>query len=549
MKVIAIAPGSKAPDTRFSPRGSLSATGLLDDVRAWLHEAPDIGLAAVTKGAPILVIDVDGPEGEEALAAFGALPPTRETRTRDGRHLFFRHDGRVKGSRIRFRDKLDIIASGYVLLPGSKHPEGGRYESDDIDAPIADLPAKAIAAITSRPEAVAEKGGRTRQIREGNRDNQLTSLAGSFRRQGFEGEVIHTALTAVNDSHCRPPLPQSAVDKIVRSIMTYDTADEGLFETMANVTPREVDFLWEPYLVHGAVNLLEGDPNVGKTYLLCEIAAAVSAGRNLPGQAGAKPRNVLFMSAEDDPETTLVRRLTRMGADLNRITFATKFFRLEEEALSWIEKHVSDKQVELVILDPLLAYMQGGIDMNKANETRPFMARLSELAKARNVTIIGLRHLTKGDKDKAIFRGLGSIDITAASRSAILVGEHPEDTALRAMVHIKHNLSERGATQLYELTGANREKGRVPKLTWRGESDLGPDDFTRQPGKPGRPSEEIGEAKEYLRRALADRVRPIKEVVADAEKRAISARTLRRASSELGVQRIGQSWKLAKTSL
>jgi len=128
--------------------------------------------------------------------------------------------------------------------------------------------------------------------------------------------------------------------------------------------------------------------------------------------------------------------------------------------------------------------MQGGIDMNKANETRPFMARLSELAKARNVTIIALRHLTKGEKDKAIFRGLGSIDITAAARSAVLIGEHPEDPGTRAMVHIKHNLSERGRTQLYELTGGDRAKGKVPKVTWRGVSDLGPDDFLRQPGKP-----------------------------------------------------------------
>lgn len=548
MGVIAIEPRSKAPDTRFSPHGSKSATGDMAQVRSWLLADPKINLAATVRETPHLVVDVDGPEGEVALDMLGPLPPTRETKTHDGRHLFFRHNGKVKATRIGFAKKLDLIVSGYVLLPESQHPEGGRYKSDAFGAPIADLPRTAVAAINAQRKEV-RAGVQSAVIRAGNRDNRLTSLAGAFRRQGFEADVIESALLAVNEAHCRPPLSETQVTKIVRSVARYDPEDEGLFQTMSNVTPREVEFLWEPYFVRGAVNLLEGDPNVGKTYLLCEIAAAVSAGRDLPGQEGAEPRNVLFMSAEDDPETTLVRRLMRMGADLKRITFSTKFFRLEEEALGWIEKHITEQGIELLILDPLLAYMQGGIDMNKANETRPFMARLSEMAKARNVTIIALRHLTKGEKDKAIFRGLGSIDITAAARSAVLIGEHPEEPGLRAMVHIKHNLSERGRTQIYELTGGDRVKGRVPRVTWRGASDLGPDDFLRQPGKPGRPDTQISDAKDFLKRTLAGEARPIKAVLAEGERRSHSARTLRRAAQDLGVVRKGRDWKLAKKSL
>lgn len=551
--VIALRPKSKQPETRFSPQGSKSPTRDLSVVRSWVQRDANINFAGVLLGTPILAIDVDGPEGEAALDELGPLPATRETVTPNGRHLFFNHHGRVKGSRIGFAPKLDIIASGYVVLPGSVHPSGGHYRSEDYDAPIADLPVRAIEIINARRKGEARREGEARTadskvIAAGSRDNRLTSLAGSFRRQGFEAEVIGTALTAVNDAHCRPPLPQRAVDKIVRSIIRYDAADEGLFETMANVTPREVEFLWEPYLVRGTVNLLEGDPNVGKTYLLCEIAAARSAGRPLPGQRKTQPGNVLFLSAEDDPETTLVHRLIRMGADLERITFLTKFLRLEEEVLEWIEQHILEKHVELVILDPLLAYMQSGIDMNKANETRPFMARLAELARAKNVTIIGLRHLTKSDRDGAIFRGLGSIDITAAARSAVLVGEHPEEPALRAMVHIKHNLSQRGATQLYELTGGNRDRGLVPKVTWRGESDLGPEDFATRRNPPGRPDNESAAAREYLQQVLRAGPKPIATVVSDGEKRGFSSRTLRRVAKEMGIISDRRTWRLAKTS-
>lgn len=547
MRVVALQPRSKVPDTRFCASGADSATEEALIVKQWLSEDPSINLGAVAKASPVLIIDVDGPEGEAALKRFGPLPPTRETITRNGRHLYFHHAGRIRGSKIGLEPKLDIIASGYVLLPESAHPEGGRYRSDEPAAPIAKLPGRVLNAILARSRSPKPKKAQASDgvIRKGSRDNRLTSLAGSFRRQGFDDEVIATALHAVNEAHCSPPLPDKDIERIASSVMRYDPADDELFETMANVTPRDVDFLWEPYFVRGAINLLEGDPNVGKTFLFCELAAAVSSGRGLPGQKKPRAANVLFMSAEDDPETTLVRRLMRMNADLSRITFSKKFFRLEEEALGWIEKHIIAQKAELLILDPLLAYMQGGIDMNKANETRPFMARLAELAKATNVTVIALRHLTKGEKDKAIFRGLGSVDITAAARSAVLIGQHPENDDLRVMVHIKHNLSERGPSQIYALVDGDRNKRIIPKVEWQGECELGPEDFLKSSEKVGRPDTEIKAAIEFLETALAKGERRIAEVIADGEKRSHSARTVRRAAKSLGVIKLGQRWKLA----
>jgi hypothetical protein len=365
MRVVALQPRSKVPDTRFCAKGADSAAADASVVREWLREDPSINLGAVTKGSPNLVIDVDGPEGEAALKRLGPLPKTRETITQDGRHLYFCDDGRIAGSKINFEPKLDIIASGYVLLPESRHPEGKRYASEDHSAEIAKLPGRIANAIVARSKSLDRPAVGPTNLAKGQRDNRLTSLAGSFRRQGFEADAIATALHAVNERHCNPPLSRRDIDKIVRSVTRYAPADDGLFECMANVTPRDVEFLWEPYFVKGAVNLLEGDPNVGKTYLLCEIAAAVSSGRALPGQENPKARNVLFLSAEDDPETTLVRRLKRMRANLRRITFANKFLRLEEEVLGWIEKHIDERKIALLILDPLLAYMQGGIDLNR----------------------------------------------------------------------------------------------------------------------------------------------------------------------------------------
>ena len=108
----------------------------------------------------------------------------------------------------------------------------------------------------------------------------------------------------------------------------YAPEHEGLFTLMADVIPRDVaEFLWRPYFVRGAVNLLEGDSNVGKTFFLCWLAAVASAGLPLPGRDAIDPQSVLFLSAEDDAETTLVKRLARMGADLKRVWVMNKYMR------------------------------------------------------------------------------------------------------------------------------------------------------------------------------------------------------------------------------
>jgi len=199
MRIVALQPKSKAPDTRYCPKGADSAVRDIGVVREWLVDDPTINLGAVVKGSPVLVVDVDGPDGESALERFGALPETRQTETRNGRHLYFRHNGDVSGSRIKFEPELDIIASGYVLLPFSTHPDGGRYRAEEVKAPIAELPRKLSKAISERSKSkksVEGEGGDT--ITKGRRNSRLTRIAGAIRRQGYGETVAFTILDAFN---------------------------------------------------------------------------------------------------------------------------------------------------------------------------------------------------------------------------------------------------------------------------------------------------------------------------------------------------------------
>ena len=50
----------------------------------------------------------------------------------------------------------------------------------------------------------------------------------------------------------------------------------------SEITPKEVCWLWYPYIPFGKVTLLQGDPGDGKSKLMLSLAALLSKGAPLP---------------------------------------------------------------------------------------------------------------------------------------------------------------------------------------------------------------------------------------------------------------------------
>ena len=154
---------------------------------------------------------------------------------------------------------------------------------------------------------------------------------------------------------------------------------------------------------------------------------------------------------------------------------------------------------------------------------------------------MGLRHLTKADKEKAIFRGLGSIDISASVRSIVQVGYHPNNGEQRVMVHENHNLSRRGASQMYSLV--DNRRGNRPDLRWDGECDLTAADLGRPTAPPGRPVTASADARAFVTQFLLDGPKLKKKLEDAALKLGIKDTTLRRAINDL-TQKEGKMLRL-----
>ena len=81
-------------------------------------------------------------------------------------------------------------------------------------------------------------------IKEGTRNNTLTSIGGRLRAQGMEYDEILQQLSKINQARCEPPLPDEDVETIASSVSEYP-AGEDLKESNQNPSQKLIELLNE----------------------------------------------------------------------------------------------------------------------------------------------------------------------------------------------------------------------------------------------------------------------------------------------------------------
>ncbi len=210
------------------------------EIREWWQRWPGANVAIVTgQVSGVMVLDVDGPEGWQALQD-RHLPPTPCVLTGKGAHYYFQHPGFEARNFARKLPGLDFRGDGgYVLAPPSIHPSGRRYVWADClslnDVPLASCPNWLLELI--QPIS-AEKGQRrtieewrklvTEGVAEGARNNSIAALAGHLLRRDVDPYVVLELLLAWNRQKCQPPLPDEEVATTVNSIARAEARRRGI---------------------------------------------------------------------------------------------------------------------------------------------------------------------------------------------------------------------------------------------------------------------------------------------------------------------------------
>ena len=145
--------------------------------------------------------------------------PTPRVITKSGLHLYFRKTSKGVISNAKPHPKIDIRSdNGYVLAPPSVHPPGHVYTWENEELEFAPLPRGVLRALEDRKTSAPVKAG---NITEGQRNARLTSYGGALRRLGASLGGIRSALLALNESECAPPMSSREVKRIASSVAKY----------------------------------------------------------------------------------------------------------------------------------------------------------------------------------------------------------------------------------------------------------------------------------------------------------------------------------------
>jgi AAA domain len=253
-------------------------------------------------------------------------------------------------------------------------------------------------------------------------------------------------------------------------------------QSFAETPEREIDWLWPGVIPTGMLSLIGGKQGLGKSFLICDLAARVSTGRPMPDGTERAPGNVLLLAREDDASCVLLPRLRAANADLKRVCWSvfanpktgssidmTAHIRLLVEATT---AHAFD----LIVVDTFAAFAPAGTDANAAQDVRMLLDALTHLARQTKAAVVVVAHLRKngqgdGDPMDAI---AGSTQMTAGVRVAALLDKGLRENERWFRV-VKSNLGkfdENGWTWRFTWPDPFTEgASEMPRIQWKEAGD------------------------------------------------------------------------------
>lgn len=302
---------------------------------------------------------------------------------------------------------------------------------------------------------------------------------------------------------------------------------------MRDVEVESVSWLWYPFIPYGKVTIIQGDPGEGKTTLVLQTIARLTKGESIIDEKEKPPINVIYQTAEDGLADTIKPRLLAANADCSKVLVIDD----RDTPLTMrdvrLEQAIVETNAKLVVLDPIQGFLGADVDMHRANEIRPIMKHIAELAEKYKCAIILIGHMNKCSVGKSAYRGLGSIDFQAAARSVLIVGRIKDEPEIRVVCQTKSSLAPEAKAVAFRL---NEETG----FEWIGELDITADDLLSGTVKGTKKQA----AMDFLENLLADGQMSQKEIIELARQKGISDKTLRNAKDELKIKskRVNNQW-------
>ena len=250
------------------------------------------------------------------------------------------------------------------------------------------------------------------------------------------------------------------------------TNEELGLVTFSDIPDEPIDWLWDNRFLRGAITLIAGEGEIGKSFLTLDLIARITTGRPFPDQIEPEkgPADCIYITAEDRHGMVIGPRLREAGADLTRVhTIKTgkdkngKPLPFTIEDIARLEHVMKRKpRTAMIVIDPIASFL-GRADENKNAELRRVLGPLSDFAGETNVSIVCIAHFNKSTSGNPASRIIGSVAWINVARSAWCVVADPENDERRLFLRIKNNLSGLKTGLAYTIV---EQESKQCKVVW-----------------------------------------------------------------------------------
>ena len=368
----------------------------------------------------------------------------------------------------------------------------------------------------------------------------VSDLIEEFMRRRRQRVIIQRAAEIYQNG------PEDAGDQVAalfekgyRETRDPDTSAFALIRA-SDLPDETVQWFWPDYIPIGMAMAICGLPDVGKSVMMCEMAARLSRGGKWPdGSLGDKPQKVLIITTEDSLSRVVRPRLIAAGANMDNVTLVRmrgKVFSLKRD-LPLLEEWLEEEDFGAVFIEPFYAFTGDKTDTYRDSEIQQIMAPVLEMLERYQTTLVANIHLNKNREASAIDRVTGARGTGGTFRVIHLL--HPDaesdDRAARVFVKVKNNHAPPDVpgfqVRLQGVVTNQQKRITAPRIVW-GEEDERTADQVLQAKKD---TDKVDMAEQFLCDALANGPVSETEIRRQAQRAGYSWRTVERAKKTLKV--------------
>jgi hypothetical protein len=444
----------KHPIGNLVPKGVNNATTDEETIKTWWEMEPTANIGIAT--GLVIVLDVDGKEGEESLLdaigiGQGTFPITTEARTagkNGGRHFYFDADGHDlhNAQPLGNLNGIDLRGTGgYVVAPPSTGTLGEytwiKHPSEAPPAPVPEW------IVNLRGEKSFPSPPTTGTVTEGNRHKHLRGLICSAWARGASPEAVKKMAHAENEAVCNPPKENEDIEKLINDLISryphgsHPPKENPLEDKKAtHISMSEIMAIPGEIIPYSIERIAPADEVVGwygdggsmKSMTMLHAARCVS--RNEPIFGAYKinsPGGFLYLDKENGPLRLKIRckslHITKndsifflskqelTGVYINSIGFSDFLLRSID---------TMNPRPTIMCVDSWTRLLQTGKNENDAGDVANAMDILSEFAMKAKMSVFLIHHTRKpspNDKSEAKIRVRGSVDFINAVSTAFML--------------------------------------------------------------------------------------------------------------------------------